>query len=110
MTKMLFALALFAAPAAAQPALPSPPEPDLLCLAGMAALAASEESEVRDAGAFGTIYFMGKLLGANPDFELETALAGFDYARVTPTIQRACLDQVRIVAERMGAFGGGEAR
>lgn len=100
---------LSAMTAAAQQPEATPPDPDLLCLAGMAVLAASDESEVRDAGVYGTIFYMGKLLGADPAFDLQARLGGFDYARVTPSVQQRCLEEVRGVANRMVAFSDGPA-
>lgn len=102
------ALALLAAPAAAQDAAG---DADLLCLAGMAGLAASEESEIRDAGVYGTIFYIGKLLGADPAFDVQGRLTALDYARITPAVQGQCLDEVRDVANRLVAIAGaGEAR
>lgn len=111
-------LALFAAPLHAQPQgtpntvspTVSPHEADLACLAGMAVLAANDEDEVREAGIYGTIFYMGKLLGRDPAFDLDARLGAFDHALVTAELQGACLREVQAVADRMRAFGGNDAR
>ncbi|MBC7986253.1 MAG: hypothetical protein H7X93_06225 [Sphingomonadaceae bacterium] len=70
----------------------------------MAALASNDEDEVRQAGIYGTIYFMGKLLGHDPSFDLVARLSRLDYTVVTPELQSACLAEVQSVADRMRTF------
>jgi len=68
----LAALALTTASAA----YPEEPVNDVRCLVLMAVVQESNSPSVQSGGMMAMLYFMGKVFGATPDIDLETAISG----------------------------------
>lgn len=91
-----------------QPAAAQTAADDLQCLTALTALAGDGDPQTQQAGTFGTLYFTGKLLGANPGFDLESRMRGMAMAitgDMMPPIQQRCLQELGAVGERLGALG-----
>lgn len=98
------ALAAAAAPAAAQTGI----EPDLQCLAATTMISGAEDQNARQAGTFGTLYFVGKLLGADPDLDLEAQLraaAGAMQEDELQSVLQRCLGELQSTGQRLSAIG-----
>ena len=104
MLSLLLPLMLAAAPAANY----APNDiADARCLAVFALMADGSEPAIKQAGAFGTIYFVGKLVGRNPKIDLEAILrAGAPDAEKNITSYRqTCGAELQAVGQKMTIAG-----
>jgi len=82
---------------------------DLQCLLTMGGMQAQPDPKVQRDGLTGALYFLGKLVGANPDIDLPAELASewerFRGSPAKPLIDR-CLGEITARSQQLVAASG----
>jgi hypothetical protein len=106
---ILFAAALLAsAPATAAYAQEATLEHDLQCLIVTSSLTEAEEQEAKLAGMLGSLFFMGKIFGGDPDIDINSALelAARQFDRTTATsLLQECGEEMEQRGSQVEAAG-----
>jgi hypothetical protein len=79
---------------------------DVQCLLMAITLAGSEDADAKTAGVSGTMFFGGKILGANPSVDLTAVVKSealkLDEAKL-PTLQQQCGDEMKAFGTKLQA-------